>query len=255
MILWKKAWTRTSSMNQFSFTRSILLTSTWPLPFRNLNLWFLFSNVFKGQIPFPRLAWILILVMPARAGGKNTGILGTCHGTWKPKKIKSLMQNLPEKFNRATFEALVTFLCVDWVGIILPTIQQISGRSDTAFCHESCKDGTDHTASGRRRGHAKAKPSLKAKIQTGELYPMGTWMAWCFCSYLQIEVRAKSCDAFGRGTWFEVCVQNWWWTSSLFCSEVLLYLILSHQGTGFFPMTSDERIKHIKLLQDRACSA
>ena len=29
MILWKKAWTRTSSMNQFSFTRSIL---TWPLP-------------------------------------------------------------------------------------------------------------------------------------------------------------------------------------------------------------------------------
>lgn len=102
MILSKKAWTlaltncwtRTSSMNQFSFTRSIL---TWPLPFRNLNLWFLFSNVFKGQIPFSRLAWVLILVMPARAGGKNTGILGTCHGTWKPKKIKSLMQKPSRK--------------------------------------------------------------------------------------------------------------------------------------------------------------
>ena len=96
MILWKKAWTRTSSMNQFSFTRSNKMFSippvtifTWPLPFRNLNMWFLFSNVFKGQIPFPRLAWVFILVMPARAGGKNAGILGTCHGTWKPKKSRA----------------------------------------------------------------------------------------------------------------------------------------------------------------------
>ena len=101
----------------------------------------------------------------------------------------------------------MTFHCTDW--FIRVVCSQICSKEvrfwaqltwcDAAFCHESCKDGTDHTASGRRRGHAKAKPSLKAKIQTGELYPIGTWMAWCFCSYHPNEVAAKSFDVLGLG--------------------------------------------------------